>query len=77
MAPTIRLLASHYGDAQRLNHDTKDFDQRLRVEPGLDDPDLLMDVERIIAENEEPRSVRKSAEVGIFESNSASMMKPS
>ena len=33
--------------------------QRLRIEPGLDDPDLLMDVERNIAENDESRTARE------------------
>ena len=44
---------------------------------SLGDQDLLMNVEKVIAENNRFRTAKESDEAGIFESNSASVNKPS
>ena len=44
---------------------------------SLGDQDLLMNVEKVIAENNKFRTAKLSDEANIFESNSASVNKPS
>ena len=44
---------------------------------SLGDQDLLMNIEKVIAENNKFRTAKESDEASIFESNSASVNKPS